>query len=208
MLREILNPCADSPEGKLFDNALKSVQILKNRTDAMQEIVNLRAGIAGVQVNTFDMGQLIRDTLKSFAEQAACAGVEIHMDIPEGLPTLQADASRIERVMSNLVRNALEYAAEGRRVDVRAGCRDGWMLIEGPGLRPGHRPGAEDKDLPALLPGSPAVRRVGWHGHRSGVVQGPGGAARRKDRAGYKAGKGVHVHCGASHLTFGPSAPV
>lgn len=119
------------------------MEILKNRTDGLQEIVNIRAGITGVHVGAFDMGELIRGTVKSFAKKAAFAGVEIRTDIAEGLPPLQADASRIDQVIGNLVRNALEYAAEGCRIDVRAGCWDGWMFIEvqdyGSGIDPERR---------------------------------------------------------------------
>ncbi len=142
-LQEMLQPKEESMEGKLIRNALRSALTLKARTDGMQDIVNFRAGIAKLEKGTVDVAHLVRGAAGSVSTQASAAGVEVRVNVPEGLPPFTGDAYRLEQVVRNLIQNALDYASSGRAVDVRARCGDGAMIIEvqdyGPGISPEMR---------------------------------------------------------------------
>jgi len=71
----------------------------------------------------------------------------IDVEIAEGLPTVSADAARLERICINLLSNALKYSPPESRVSLRAGGRPGEVMFkvsnEGVGIAP--------EDLPHLF---------------------------------------------------------
>ncbi len=139
-LQEFLHARPESMEGKLLDNALRSADIIKTRTADMLELVNIRIGLSTMRPRPVAVGSLIRGVVNRLEPRASCAKVRVQVDIAAGLPTLTADPSRLEQVVRNLIQNAIEHAAEGHRVEVRARSRDGLMIIEvqdyGPGIDP------------------------------------------------------------------------
>ena len=84
-----------------------------------------------------DLPRILRAILARFDAKAASAGVEIRLG---GLPeaTIRADADAVRQVVTNLVDNALKYAASGKRIDVTVGEEDGRVFVDvadfGPGI--------------------------------------------------------------------------
>jgi signal transduction histidine kinase len=57
---------------------------------------------------------------RSCGSLAAQSGVRIVLDLPDGLPEIEADAVRLEQVFENLVTNALHHAPRGSTVRLKA----------------------------------------------------------------------------------------
>ena len=51
-------------------------------------------------------------------------------NIPEGLPEIEADESRIKEVMLNLVGNAIKFSSEGGKITVNAQARHNEILVQ------------------------------------------------------------------------------
>ncbi len=68
----------------------------------------------------------------------------VRLELPEDVPAVLADPSMVERVLANLVSNALKYGREGSDVVVRVVLREGEVVVsvvdEGPGIAPEHLP--------------------------------------------------------------------
>ncbi len=143
MLQEILEAGPDSNEGRLIANAMKSAAILKTRTDDLQDLASYRAGILSLKPGMVDVGALLTGVVGRMEPMAHHAEVEIHVDVAADLPKIRADPNRLEQIVSNLINNALKYAADGRRLDLRALTRQDWMVIEvrdyGQGIDPNAR---------------------------------------------------------------------
>ena len=78
-------------------------------------------------------------------EQAALMDTaRIHLEVPEGLPPVSADPNRLERVLVNLLSNALKYSPPGTPVTVSFQRRDGEVVTSvtdrGPGIPPEEIP--------------------------------------------------------------------
>lgn len=64
----------------------------------------------------------------------------IHLDCPADLPPVSADPARLERIVLNLLKNALRYSPPGSRVDVTLRRERDHIITEvrdrGPGIQP------------------------------------------------------------------------
>ncbi|MCX5898261.1 MAG: sensor histidine kinase, partial [Proteobacteria bacterium] len=54
-------------------------------------------------------------------------GVTLKVKVPDALPAVWADRTRIDHVVSNLLSNALKYTAPGGRVTISAQARNKWV---------------------------------------------------------------------------------
>jgi two-component system, NtrC family, sensor kinase len=94
-----------------------------------------------------DLNDIVRHVMKTQAYSLASANVFISLDLARALPQINADPSRIEQVVLNLVVNAGQALAArdtGRRIIVRtrrtrAGCSLA-VYDNGPGIESGHMP--------------------------------------------------------------------
>jgi len=143
MLVDGLDPADRGTQARLIRNVFKSVRILKGRTDDLQDIVDFRSGAARLQLGSVDMGQLVKDTVSGFVERALSDGVRIDTGIVEGLPRVICDASRVSQVVAHFLQNALDYASDGGRIDVRLLSGQNLVRIDvqdyGQGIRPEKR---------------------------------------------------------------------
>jgi signal transduction histidine kinase len=113
------------------------------------------------------------------------------VELPNDLPPIDVDASRIGRVLENLVGNALKYAPAGSPVTIGASIEDGWLWAtvddEGVGvpdeerslvLEPFHRAwNVRESRIPGTGLGLYICRRlVEAHGGRLALAERPDGA--------------------------------
>jgi len=94
-----------------------------------------------------DLGALLTGLRREYEERAVSQGLEMIMDIHPNLPEILGDPSRLSRVVTNLLDNALKYAGKGR-VELRAEVCDAGqvrvdVLDQGAGL--------SDEDLDRLF---------------------------------------------------------
>ena len=72
------------------------------------------------------------------AMQAATDGPRVELAVVEGPLVVSGDAARLGQVVLNLLTNAVKYAADGERIDVRLRREEGAALLEvqddGPGI--------------------------------------------------------------------------
>lgn len=110
-----------------------------------------------------DLAVVVRDAARRFAAVGAPHGITVRALAPRGPAEVAAPADRVERILDNLLRNAVRHAGPGGTVTVRAGVEGAWAVVRvrdgGRGVR------AEDRER-IFLPG---VRGAGAIGAGNGL---------------------------------------
>jgi signal transduction histidine kinase len=93
----------------------------------------------------YDIGVSISRNVESARIAGEKKGILIMLEIAQDIPAIiEADGAMIDRVLSNLLDNAVKYTNRGGPVTVRAGCRERDLLIEvvdsGTGIQESHLP--------------------------------------------------------------------
>lgn len=80
------------------------------------DLAKLDSGHTELHAEAFALGELVQDVVLKYRLGAERRGVAVDAEIPEGLPFVNADVGLIERVLENLLDNALRHTAAGGRV--------------------------------------------------------------------------------------------
>jgi signal transduction histidine kinase len=87
--------------------------------ERLLELAKLDARHVALSPEPFQLAELVQDIAMKFELAARQAGVELRIEHPGSLPLASADIPLIERVIDNLIENAVRYAAQGGEVTVR-----------------------------------------------------------------------------------------
>ncbi|MEM9997136.1 MAG: HAMP domain-containing sensor histidine kinase [Bacteroidota bacterium] len=82
------------------------------------------SGVGALRLGPVPLAELVRDAARAHAKRYADAGVALEVDLPEGLPTLDADGARLMRVLDNLLANALRHTPAKGSVRLSAEATD------------------------------------------------------------------------------------
>lgn len=126
----------------------RSAELLGDQLDRFEsllsdllEISRFDAGAAALEAEPIDLRQVVRRVIGGAEPLAERKGTRIRVVGDEQPVIAEADARRVERVLRNLVVNAVEHG-EGRDVVVRMGVAGGAVAVAvrdyGVGLKPGE----------------------------------------------------------------------
>jgi signal transduction histidine kinase len=129
-------------------NALEDVERLSNIIRALLMLSQAESGQLVLKKTSLDLAEAVRDMVEEFQIPAEANGVELVAHLPEHCP-IQADRTQIERLLSNLVSNAVKYTPSGGKVEVSVtGEGDRVRLVvadNGVGIAPDHLPHIFDR---------------------------------------------------------------
>ncbi len=126
----------------------RSAELLQHQLDRFEslladllEISKLDAGAVVLEAETLDLGVLIDRVVSALAPLAARRGSDIVVRVVSDEPVIvEADGRRVERIVRNLVGNAVEHG-EGRPIEITVASEASSVAVvvrdHGVGLRPG-----------------------------------------------------------------------
>ena len=99
----------------------RQVQHLVRLVDDLLDVSRITRGKVELRREPLDLGEIVRHAVDTTRPLAEAKSQSLRLDLaPEPLPLL-GDATRLEQVLSNLLRNAVKFTAPGGHVDVTAG---------------------------------------------------------------------------------------
>lgn len=124
LLRRLLK---DVPLEQRADISLEHIIKGARRMNAMiQDLVDsarIESGQISIRVRPVHLQSLMKNLLEESAEEMETDRVQV--EIPESTGLVEADATALGRIMTNLLANALRYSSEGAQVFVRASRKGG-----------------------------------------------------------------------------------
>jgi signal transduction histidine kinase len=105
---------------------------------ALFELARLEHGIVQPVLEDFSLVDLLQDVFQKFELSAEARHVHLRANIPPRLPNVAADLGMIERVLTNLLDNAIRHTPAEGFIDVDLAQRDGKIAVTisdtGPGI--------------------------------------------------------------------------
>jgi PAS domain S-box-containing protein len=112
------------------------------------DLSRIEAGESEPDLQPIRARELIMDEVETLRPQVEAKGVSFAVDIPVDLPRILADRSEIERVVANLVVNAIRYTRQGE-IRINAEMRGHYVAVSvsdtGEGIPPEYLPHIFDK---------------------------------------------------------------
>ncbi len=124
--------------------ALGQSERLRRLVGDLFELAKLDAREQTPECEPVSLAELVSDIAQKFQLEAQHRSATIDIDAGEGLPMVEADIALIERVLENLIDNALSHSPDGGAIRILI-ASDGHSVRvtvsdSGPGIAPEHLP--------------------------------------------------------------------
>jgi signal transduction histidine kinase len=106
------------------------VGLLSDLVDDLFELSRIEAGDISWTMRQVEMGDLIGDTVAAMRAPAAERGVRIAAEPPSGDVVAEANPEKVQRVLFNLIQNAIRHTPADGSVTVRARSAGGGVEVE------------------------------------------------------------------------------
>lgn len=100
--------------------AARQATRLSRLVEELFELAKLDAHETRPEPEDFPIGELLQDVAQKFSLEAAEKHVRVETELSSEGPFVRADIGLIERVLQNLLENALRYTDDGGRIRMRA----------------------------------------------------------------------------------------
>jgi two-component system phosphate regulon sensor histidine kinase PhoR len=132
------------------DERRKFLEVIDRHTGRMERLVRdlLRLARLDAQQETadarpIDVAALFRSVLTDLSDRIERQKIRVDIDVDAEAATIEADQTKMHDALRNLIENAVNYSAEGGRVDLDARAAEGRVLLS----VGDHGPGVPDTDL-------------------------------------------------------------
>jgi signal transduction histidine kinase len=181
----------------LMDQTLGVAQRASSRVltlvNSLMDIRHLDSGQIKVLKAPFDLSALVMSLMEEIVPQSVEDQVFLTYSLPADLPMVKADQGVVQRVLVNLVDNALKFTPEGGKVWVHVEVKDGKAVLSvtdtGPGIPKRFRqevfarfvqvPGARSKRRGAGLGLAYCKVAIEAHGEKIWIEEGDKGVGTR-----------------------------
>jgi signal transduction histidine kinase len=140
-LRDDVIPPEERAAG--LDRMAVHLRTLSALIDDLFELSRLESGEMAWSMQRVHLGALVEETIDAMRPAALAKAVAVRAHVPDGLAPASADPERLQRVLFNLIQNAIRHTPEDGSVTVRAEVVDGGLEVEvadtGPGIPAAER---------------------------------------------------------------------
>jgi two-component system, OmpR family, phosphate regulon sensor histidine kinase PhoR len=138
------------PPGEL----LRILEVMERHSDRLYALVEdvlslarLESPAAELDLSEISLPEFLQEILDDWKKRLEAKQLKSHLDVPLDLPKLEADESRLQEIIYNLLDNAVKYSQAGGAITLRATVEGDQVRIsvsdEGIGIR--------ENDLPRIF---------------------------------------------------------
>lgn len=115
---------------RYLNTMVQQIRSLSALIDDMFELARLQEGELVLAFQSVDVAEVIRETADAVEPEARARGLDLRVDIAPQFRQLAIDPARVQRVLFNLLQNAVEHTAAGGSVTVLARERASGIEVE------------------------------------------------------------------------------
>jgi NtrC-family two-component system sensor histidine kinase KinB len=120
LLQERLRVEAHSREADLLKTVNEEMQRLMQLINDLLNFSRYQSGVQKLTLAPSDIADLLERARGRFQAAAAAQGTELTLELADNLPRLHADESQLERVLDNLIDNALRHTPSNGHIKLQA----------------------------------------------------------------------------------------
>ena len=137
----------EAERSRYLSTAFKHCQRLGRLISELFELSKLDAGRITPKLERFSLAELLQDVMQKFELKAKDRHIDLVFQVDGGLFQVDADIALIERVLENLVENALRYTPSGGKVTLglKSGVANIHVSVADTGI------GVSQDELPKLF---------------------------------------------------------
>lgn len=94
------------------------------------DLAKLESGDKHVELTRVDMSELCRKNILQFYERLTKRGFEVDIQIPEASLYARGNEDALDRMLNNLISNAIEYGADGRVLGIALRSDDTHLFVD------------------------------------------------------------------------------
>lgn len=173
--------------------AARNMRHLRKLVDDLFELSKLDSASVAPVFESFSLAELLQDTAQEFELAASAKDIRVETEVPSGSAPVYADIGLVQRVLENLLRNAINFTPRGGRirVELRQDAEHVAVAVSdtGCGIAAGdldrifdryyHRRNDDDTESTSAGLGLAIVKRIlDLHGSRINVASDPGHGSR------------------------------
>jgi signal transduction histidine kinase len=136
-VRKVLSGISDSSNRRDLEAVERNAQVLLKHVNDLLDVAKLETGRLEVDRAPIDLAALARRTASLFESVASERRIALAVETPNALPIL-GDAAKLERVLLNLLSNAMKFVPDGGRVRVAVDTDGSRVALvvedDGPGI--------------------------------------------------------------------------
>ena len=116
--------------GQYHDRLYDEVIYLERLIDELAELSRLESGTPGLDFVAVNLDELVAETVERLRPLAVQKGIDLALTAPSALPRTRVDPTQMQRVVTNLIQNAIKYASGGGAIRVAMTANDDGVAVE------------------------------------------------------------------------------
>ncbi|MFO1050806.1 MAG: ATP-binding protein [Planctomycetota bacterium] len=117
MAKGSLGPLSE-PQATVMASIKEQILRLEHQIDKLVHLGNLDSQEFAQDLGTFDLGELVRQSVRSFERAAGDRRIDLRLDLPGSALSVRGDRAQLRRALQALVENAVKFSRDGGVVDV------------------------------------------------------------------------------------------
>lgn len=130
LLRTDLPSLSENQTSSLLTNINKSSWRMNKRISELLDFAKIQTGLLELSRQYIDPAPFLQDLIGQFTILFASKGQNLVFDVPETLPYVYVDRTKLEQIFINLIENANKFSPRDTEVRLSSRVRDNEILFE------------------------------------------------------------------------------
>lgn len=111
---------------RAYDKTLEIVKLINKFFD----LSKLESGDKDISITRINISEVCRKNILNYYETLTRNGIEVNIDIPELNIYAMGNEEALDRVLSNLISNAIKYGSDGKIIGLNLRCDEEFVYVD------------------------------------------------------------------------------